>query len=142
MTLTGNQDAVREPPKPSAASRVAGYILFGALFGVGGAFVIPWSHSFLLGVFWVLGGAVSVGALWATYQTRLTLHGISGFSMSGLELPRRVELSWDQIVRIEQSAYQLKLHGQDSTLQIGLVGYRNPQQVVDFVRSKAVGVAP
>ena len=137
-----DQNTKDEPPKPSTVSSVAGYILFGILFGVGGLFVIPWSHSILLGVFWIFGGMVFIAALWATYQTRLTMHGVSGFSMSGLKLPRRVELSWQQVVRVEQSASQLKIHGRDSTLQIGLVAYSNPDEVVTFVRSRVNHLTP
>jgi len=123
-------------PKPSTASRLVGYILFGILFGIGGVFVIPASHSVLLGASWVLGGVVMVGCLWASNQTRLTSYGVSGISMSGLKFPRRVELAWHEIVQVEQSAHLLKVHGQDSALNIGLVAYSDPQDVVTFVRSK------
>ena len=135
-----NQEADRKRAsnllRSSTASRLVGYILFGILFGVGGAFVIPWSHSVLLGVSWVLGGVLMFGGLWASNQTRLTTYGVSGISMSGLRLPRRVELAWHEIVQIEQSAHLLKVHGQGATLNIGLVAYRDPQEVVTFVRSK------
>ncbi len=142
MSQRIDQSTNDESPKPSTVSSIVGYIVFGILFGVGGLFVIPWSHSILLGVFWILGGVVSIAALWATYQTRLTVHGISGFSISGLKVPRRVDLSWQQVVRIEQSAGQLKIHGREATLQVGLVAYRNPREVVAFVRSKVDHLTP
>jgi hypothetical protein len=76
------------------------------------------------------------GGLWASNQTRLTTYGVSGVSMSGLRLPRRVELAWHEVVQVEQSAHLLKVHGQGAALNIGLVAYRDPQEVVTFVRSK------
>ncbi len=136
MNQEADQYETSNLPKPSTALTLVGYILFGILFGVGGVFVIPSSHSVLLGASWILGGVVMVAGLWASNQTRLTTHGVSGISMSGLKLPRRVELAWHEIVQVEQSAYLLKVHGQTSALNIGLVAYSDAQEVASFLRSK------
>jgi hypothetical protein len=142
MKLTADRPSSGEPPKPSRPSSIAGYVLLAILFGGGGAFVIPLSHSILLGVFWVFGALVLLAARWATNQTRLTMRGVSGFSMSGLQLPRRVELAWQEIGRIEESAHRLTLHGRGATVQIGLALYADPRAVVDFVKSKVTHLTP
>lgn len=142
MGLQTDPHASSEPPNVSMVSKLVGYVILSIFFFGGGALVIPSSHSALFGASWIFGGVVCLAALWATNQTRLTVDGVSGFSMSGLRLPRRVALTWHQIVRVEQSEYQLKVHGQDSTVQIGLAMYSNPKEVVTFMRSKLTQLAP
>jgi hypothetical protein len=137
MDLRTDEYSSGEPPKPSRTASISGYAVMAILFGVGEAFVIPWSHSILLGVFWVFAALVMCAALWATNQTHLSMRGVSGFSMSGLKLPRRVDLSWQEVERVEESEYQLKVHGRGSTVQIGLVSYADPRAVVAFVKSRA-----
>ena len=73
--------------------------------------------------------------MWSAFQTRLTTRGVSGFSMSGLKIPRRVELQWQQITRVDRTGFGVKVDGQDAMIQISFAACRKRDDVLAFMKA-------
>jgi len=117
-------------------SSVSGTLALAALptgFLVLGWFFYDWSHSALLGISMIFAAVAVGGGMWMSLQTRITSSGVSGFNALGLELPRRAQLSWREITRVDISEHTATVWGEGATINIPVALFPDRKAVAAFI---------